>query len=100
MNLRVKPEVYEDVEKISRWYQEIDEGLAEEFEAEFRTFLERVEERPESFRKSSGDYRCARMSVFPYYLYFRIHNKIPIVTMVVHTSRSPRIIKKILRKRK
>lgn len=76
-----------------KWYEEQREGLGAEFRTAVDGTIQRIARHPESYASGYRELRHALVRRFPYAVYFRLVNDIVIVVAVMHTKRSPSIVK-------
>ena len=77
----------------SQWYEDQREGLGEEFLAEVRRTLERIEDNPRRFPKVFKDMRRALVRRFPYQVLFVASGDLVSIFAVFHSARNPEIWK-------
>lgn len=98
-SIRFLPEVAEDADLGLAWYEDLVEGLGEEFLIEFFTALDRIAENPFLYLKVGGEIRRCLLRRFPYIIYFVAHEYEVIVIGLFHSSRDPRGVGEELRRR-
>jgi len=99
--LRLLPEVFDDTAQAVRWYEEqAYEGLGDRFLNVFYSYLQHIQEWGEAQRLVYGDFRRILLYPFPYALYYRYHGDWVVVSLVIHTARSPRLLRRLLNERK
>jgi toxin ParE1/3/4 len=79
-----------DVLEAYRWYEEQESGLGAGFRTELRAAIERIRERPLSYRVLHRETRRARMKRFPYGIFYRDYSEAVVVVAVMHSSRHPK----------
>jgi len=89
-----------DIRNIAIWLTSRQDGLTEQFDAEIHEALRRIQLAPQIYPPGSYKVRRCLLKRFRYHIYFYLAQETIRVVGVVHTSRSPRFIKKTLRKRK
>jgi len=89
-----------DIRNASIWLNSQDERLVEEFAEDIHEALERIGTAPQIYSILFAKVRRCLLRRFRYHLYFVLSTKAIRVIAVVHTSRSPRFIKKTVRKRR
>jgi toxin ParE1/3/4 len=72
LDLIFEPEAEIEFHKTREHYRNIDPELAKDFSADFRRVVEEVLDFPEAFPSVGGDVRRARMSRYPYLIYYSI----------------------------
>lgn len=70
-------------------YEAEREGLGLRFDEQLNLLLDRVAANPGQFPKVSGDAQRALMRVFPYAVYFVVHEERARVFAVLHQHRKP-----------
>ena len=99
--LRLLPEVFDDAGQAARWYDEEGyEGLGDRFLNVFYSYLPHIEQWGESHRPVYNDFRRILLYPFPYALYYRYHGDWVVISLVIHTARSPRLLRRTLNERK
>lgn len=99
--LLLLPEVFDDTAEAARWYDDEGyEGLGDRFLTVFYSYLQHVQEWGESHRTVYNDFRRILLYPFPYALYYRYHDNWVVISLVIHTARSPRLLRRLLNERK
>jgi ParE toxin of type II toxin-antitoxin system, parDE len=99
--LRLLPEVLEDVAQAARWYDEKGYlGLGERFLGVFYASLPRIQQDAEIHRPVYHEFRRILLKPFPYAVYYRVHNDLVVISLVIHAVRSPHVTRKLLHERK
>ena len=99
--LLLLPEVFADTAEAARWYDDEGyEGLGDRFLTVFYSYLQHVQEWGESHRTVYNDFRRILLYPFPYALYYRYHDNWVVISLVIHTARSPRLLRRLLNGRK
>lgn len=88
--LILRPEAEEDLAEGRDWYDGQRDGLGAEFLAAVDDVFGRIRETPEVYATEYKSVRRARMSRFPYVVYYRLAGETVEVIAVHHASRSPR----------
>ncbi|MDF1741138.1 MAG: type II toxin-antitoxin system RelE/ParE family toxin [Verrucomicrobiales bacterium] len=90
-NLRIHPEVADDLEQAKSWYLEIDPELTESFLAEAYSTMELAQVAPEQYSRIYEHYRRVLCQRFPYKIVFEIDEIAQAVHIlaVSHTSQHP-----------
>jgi plasmid stabilization system protein ParE len=84
------PRVVGEIDSIMRYYESVaGPQLADDFYGEFRFYVQRASEAPESFSERTGDYRRANLKRFPYNFLFRVQEDHIRVLVVRHHRRQP-----------
>lgn len=99
--LRLLPPVFDDTAEAARWYDEEGyEGLGARFLSVFYSYLLHIQQHGTAYRVVYDDFRRALLKPFPYALYYRYHRDWLVVSLVIHTARSPELQRQLLRKRR
>ena len=99
--LRILPPVFDDTALAARWYdEEGHEGLGDRFISVFYAYVLHVQQHGRAYSAVYNDFRRILLNPFPYALYYRYHRDWLIVSLVIHTARSPHLLKRLLRKRR
>ena len=100
-DVRILAEVSDDVADAAKWYdREGYPGLGDRFEGTFYSYVEHLQERGEIYRAVYSDFRRIFLSPFPYALYFRYHDALLVVVLVIHAARDPMHVRALLRERR
>ena len=94
----VTPHAFDDLYRACAWYGAHSDA-AERIADRFDKFLVDAERFPFIYPAVYRKYRRARLSGFPYHVYYRIRDEFVVVVLVVHAHRDPRWIKRTLRDR-
>lgn len=91
INLRIHPEVADDLDRAKAWYAEIDPKLAESFLEEAYQTMELAQLAPEQFSRVYKHYRRVLCQRFPYKIVFEIDEAAQAIHVlaVSHTSQHP-----------
>ena len=89
MNLILLPAAIAEAKDAANWYDERREGLGEEFLADVQAVADCLRDHPARWPVLHGDVRCARMSRFPYKLYYRVDSQAIVILRCRHTARRP-----------
>gem|GEM_PF-574698 len=101
MKISILPEVVDDVERAAIWYDENGcPGLGDRFIEAFYAYLPHLSEQGEIHRKIYSDFRKIVLRPFPYFLFYRVHEKTIVITLVIGAMRKPSRIRQHLRSRK
>lgn len=99
--LRLLPAVFEDTAEAARWYDDEGyEGLGDRFISVFYSYVSHIQQHGAAYGIVYNDFRRVLLNPFPYALYYRYHRDWLIVSLVIHTARSPRMLRRLLRKRR
>jgi plasmid stabilization system protein ParE len=99
MNVRVLPEAFEDLWEAIDWYNERRDGLGDEFEDLFYSSVQSVQRNPLIHGTVYRTFRRHLFKRFLYSVYYRIHKKEIIVSLIFHLARNPKTLRRILRSR-
>ena len=89
MNVVYHPAVQDDVSRILRYYDSINDRLGDEFWAELNSVIQRAAANPRRFHLENRERRRANLKRFPYHFLFR---EIPAgirITIVRHDRQHP-----------
>jgi len=99
--LRFLPAVFDDAAKAARWYdEEGHEGLGDRFLSVFYSYVFHIQQHGRAYSVVYDDFRRVLLNPFPYALYYRFHRDWLVVSLVIHTARSPRFLRRQLRGRR
>ena len=88
--LLFRPEVEDDLDEISRWYDDKKVGLGDSFLKEVERVLEKISQNPHRYPVLRRDVRCARLTKFPYGVFYYVaDDRAVVVLTVLHHSRDP-----------
>ncbi len=83
-------ETQDDLNEASRWYEQRRQGLGDEFLRAVEETLDLISRNPLRYATLHRDVRCARLSRFPYGIFFYIlREEVIVVLAVIHLSRDP-----------
>lgn len=100
-DFRILPEVAADIAEAANWYdREGHAGLGDRFTATFYSFVSHLQEKGEIYRVVYSDFRRILLKPFSYALYYRYHDDLLIISLVIHAARSPRRARALLRERR
>jgi len=96
--VRILPEVVDDVNEAARHYDdEGHPGLGDRFTATFYSYISQLQETIISHRLVYSDFSRIYLRPFPYALYYRLHENVLVVSLVIHASREPQLVESLLR---
>jgi plasmid stabilization system protein ParE len=98
-NLRILPEVEEDVMAGYAWYEEKSPGLGEEFLRIFYACAGELPRNPLLYPKVHNEFRRRLLRRFPYAIYFLVEGDQIVVFGLFHCARDPHTIKSKLQDR-
>lgn len=90
MKVIIRLSAERDIQEIFDWYQNIREGLGDDFLEDFQNQLRYFEKFPRSFRFGYKIFRITSLDRFPYLIYFRITREGIIIQKIGHAHRSRR----------
>jgi toxin ParE1/3/4 len=90
------PEVDEDLTEAARWYIEQRPDLGEDFISDFQIATRVISSLGQVHRVVIRDYRRVHLKVYPYAVYFTVHGSTAVIYFVIHTSRDPSAVKRLL----
>jgi hypothetical protein len=85
--------------KASHWYDERVGGLGGRFLGGVDAVMASISAAPLQFPIYHGEIRRARVSIFPYGVFFTITEKHVVVLAILHLYREPRLLRMTLRRR-
>ena len=73
------------------WYEDRQVGLGDRFRNDVYKKITDIETRPESYPNKKGNFREARLKIFPYLIIYRINKrqKKIVLVSIFHMSRNP-----------
>ena len=98
-SIRVLPQAFEDLSEAVDWYNDRRDGLGEEFEDLFYSSVQSIQRTPFIHGTVYRAFRRHLLKRFPYSVYYRIHKKEIIVSLIFHLARNPKTLQRILRNR-
>ncbi len=90
LNVRFLPLARLEVIEAGDWYERRSQGLGDAFVSEIDRLVERIAENPLQFPVLLAEVRRARLSRFPYSLFFRVAEYECFVLACFHASRDPK----------
>ncbi len=101
MDFRILPEVADDIAEIANWYDENGyHGLGNKFIDTFYSYIPEICGSGTAHRIFYSDFRKILLEPFPYFLFYRYHDDILIIALVIGAVRRPSRIRQSLRSRK
>jgi plasmid stabilization system protein ParE len=87
----VRPAAGRDVQRAQDWYSLEAPEQVERFASELEATIDRVRAHPLRFARVWGDARRAYLRVFPYQLWYRVHEELQVVEVLalVHGRQDP-----------
>jgi hypothetical protein len=99
--IRILPAVLQDIAEASTWYDKDGyPGLGDRFIATFYSYLPQIQKHGGIYRKAYLEYHKIVIRPFPYSVFYRLHDDVWIVTLVMHAARRPSLAQRVLRARK
>ena len=92
--LIIKPFAESDAAEAVAWYQNISEGLGDEFLAALQKKILAIQNNPDHFQLVHKNIRRALTERFPFAIFFIVESDTIYVLAILHTMRSPAIWKK------
>ena len=83
------PEVPQELEAATIWYEKRQPGLGGDFLGEYRATLSRILKEPERWRTIRGDNRKLNFHRFPYAIVYSVQADALYVKAVMHLHRRP-----------
>ena len=87
--LRIEPEVFDDLVEAAAWYDEQQPGVGDRFLASMRKLMETIAERPDSFAREEGRIHFAMEKPFPYKIYYANRKSTVRIIAVLHSALHP-----------
>jgi hypothetical protein len=98
--IRILPEVAGDVAEAANYYDIHGYlGLGERFESVFYSSLSTLQLTVDAHRVVYDEFRRVLLKPFPCLRYYRVHNSVCVVALVIHAARDPERIRRFLQKR-
>jgi plasmid stabilization system protein ParE len=99
--IRLLPSVLDDTAQAAGWYNKNGyEGLGHRFVDNFYSYLQHIQQHGESYRPVYNEFRRIMLYPFPSAIYYRYHENLIAISLVIHTARNPRLVRRLLRERK
>ena len=98
--VRFLPAVFADTHEAARRYDELGyEGLGDRFLSVFYAYVSHIQQHGKAYRVVYHNFRRVFLNPFPYALYYKYYREWLLVSLVIHTSRNPRVVEQALRER-
>ena len=95
----IRPEVWTEAQSAAEWYDQQQLGLGSDLTAEIEVALELIQHFPLRFPVVyRRDVRRARLDRFPFNLFYRLRKDEIVVLALEHARRSPRLIRRHIRR--
>lgn len=88
------PQASEDIRTIALWYRNELEGLDNRFLSSLEAALNSLRSNPKLYPVSFSSIRAALMHRFPYRIYYYLEVDVIFILGVIHTKRSPKLIRR------
>lgn len=99
--VRILPAVLLDIAEAAAWYDENGyDGLGDRFVDTFYGSLDRIQRDGAIHRTVYQNFRRILIRPFPYSVFYQLHDDEWIVTLVIHATRQPGLMKEMLENRK
>lgn len=89
LRLIIKPYAEADVKEAVTWYQNIREGLGDDFIEALQKKIIAIQNNPDHFQLVHKSIRRALTERFPFAIFFIVESDTIYVLAILHTSRSP-----------
>lgn len=100
-NLKILPEVVDDIAQTADWYNEHGyPGLGDRFIQVFYSYIPHILESGEIYRVVSSNFRKILLQPFPYFLFYRYHEDLLVIALVIGAMRRPSLMRRLLQTRK
>jgi toxin ParE1/3/4 len=93
-------EIDDDLTEAARWYIDQRPDLGEDFLRDFQVTAGLIASVGQACRHVVHDYRRVHLKDYPYAAYFVIYGSRAVIYLVVHTSRDPSLITRLLGERR
>jgi len=100
-DLQILPAVLRDVADAASWHDEDGHpGLGDRFIATFYSYFPHIQENGEIYRRVYLVFHKIIIRPFPYSVFYRLHNDVWILTLVMRAARRPSRSHRILQQRR
>lgn len=89
MRLDITSAAEQELDEAFEWYQRQYAGLEQQFMAEFRAAVRRINARPELYRAIQPGIRRGLLHRFPYSLFYEVDTDVLRILAVAHQHRRP-----------
>jgi len=101
IQLRLLPAVLSDIAEAAQWYEERGyPGLGDRFVDTFYFYVRHIEQYGKAYAQVYDEFHRVLLNPFPCAAYFRYHDDSLVVSLVFHTARNPRILRRMLKERR
>lgn len=98
--LLILPAVLLDIAEAATWYDDNrNSGVGDRLIATFYSYLPEIQECGGVHRRVYRDFHKILIRPFPYSTFYKLHNDVWVITLVIHAARRPSLTRKILRER-
>ena len=98
--LRLLPAVLNDIAEAADWYDEQGyPGLGDRFVDTFYFYVRYIEQHGKAYPQVYDEFHRILLKPLPYAAYFRYHEDSVVVSLVFHTARNPRLLRRMLKER-
>ena len=88
------PDVSHEIKESYNWYQEMAEGLGDNFLSELESAYQTITELPDTWPKFQKGFRRFLLTSFPFSILYKHKDNIIYIVAVMHNSRKPGYWKK------
>jgi plasmid stabilization system protein ParE len=92
--LEFSSQAREDVREVVLWYRNEQEGLEDRFLFSLKASTDSLIKNPLIYQVNFLSIRSMLMKRFPYRIYYSIEDDMVLILGVIHTKRSPKLIRK------
>lgn len=89
----IKPFAESDIAEAAIWYQNVKEGLGDQFLETIDKTIKTIQRNPNHFQLVHINIRRALTQKFPYAIFFVVESKTIYVLAILHTRRNPSLWK-------
>ena len=98
--VRVRPEARQELLDACAWYDDVRTGLGAELKNCVYDAIDNIREWPSAHPRLFGPVRCASVRRFHYKVVYEVLPAHIEIYALFHTSRDPRTVKRLVRKRR
>jgi hypothetical protein len=100
-DFRILPEVANDLAEAADWYDEKGYvGLGDRLIETFYSYIPHIQEHGHIYRVVYSDFRKVLLQPFPYFIFYRYHGDLLVISLVISAVRRPSLIRRQLRNRR
>jgi len=97
-DFKILPEIADDLAEAANWYDEKGYlGLGDRFIQTFYSYIPHIIENGDIYRTVYSDFRKILLQPFPYFVFYRYHGDLLMVTLVIGAAKRPALIRRFLR---